>query len=304
MNIRKLKTFVLLIEHKSFSIVAAHLNCSQPAVSRQIKSLENDLNTALLDRNSAHVRPTPAGQFVYGKAKAIIEQWESLQTELQGYHDTLTGNLVIGTSTIPGTYLIPQWVRRFQLQYPKVAVSVEISASEKVLEKLKTEHIDIGIVGSKPQTNDMQFVPVATDSLVFITPADHPLNTLSNDAWSSLTKYDFVLREEGSGTRKMMEDFLSGHGIRLSDLRIVLQVGSTEALISAVEAGIGVSCVSDLAAVPAMKAGRIKIIDGLSSIKRTFYLTMLQKKRNYPIIKAFGTFVQDLDGADDIKSKK
>ncbi|MFB4165984.1 selenium metabolism-associated LysR family transcriptional regulator [Alteribacillus sp. JSM 102045] len=287
MNLRKLENFILIVEKRNFSEVAAHLHCSQPAVSRQIKSLEEDLNISLIDRYSSGIIPTPAGEFLYRQAKEILKQWKRIEVDIQNYHDTLSGRLVIGTSTIPGTYLMPRWIRIFRSQFPNVAVSLEVSDSEKVLEKLEREKIDMAIVGVEPSSPAFYSTAVASDKLVVIAPVDHPLCHSPTESWERLKEFDFVLREEGSGTRKAMEEYLQQHGASLASLRSVLQVGNTEALIAAVEEGVGISCVSHLAAIPAEKSGRIKIIDTLDSVQRTFYLSVLEQRKEKAVIKEF-----------------
>ncbi|MGM0900397.1 MAG: selenium metabolism-associated LysR family transcriptional regulator [Bacillota bacterium] len=301
MNFRKLEAFVLLIEKKSFSDVAAQLGCTQPAISQLIKSLEGDLNLALYDRYSSIIRTTPAGHFVYQKAKSILKQWEELEDGIQVFHNTLTGNLVIGASTIPGTYLVPQYVGEFHRLFPNVNVTVEISDSKKIIDKIINNQVDIGLVGIKPCSNKMVCTEVASDTLVFITPNNHPLSNSNSLSGYNLRHYNFVLREEGSGTRKVMEDYLKIFGIQMSDLHSVIHVGSTEALIAYVEAGVGISCVSMLAAIPAAKSGRIQIAEKIEPFKRSFYLSTLAKNTNLPIIKEFSAIYTAKEIQDEIQ---
>jgi DNA-binding transcriptional LysR family regulator len=287
MNLRKLEAFILVIEKKSFSEAAAYLKCSQPAISQQIKSLEDDLNISLLDRSSPIIQPTPAGNFVYQMAKEIISKWNEMENGIRTFHETLTGTLIIGASTIPGTYLVPQWISEFRRLYPKIEVTVEISDSEKILTKLLNHQIDVGIIGLKPNSKKIKVRAVASDSLVLIAPNNHPLVTSNNNDFKALQEYDFVLREEGSGTRKVMEEYLSQYGLKMTELNSVVCVGSTEALIASVEEGIGISCVSKLAATPASKTGRIQILEGYKPFHRNFYFSTLIEKENHPIIKKF-----------------
>lgn len=300
MNFRKLEAFVLLIEKKSFSDVAAQLGCTQPAISQLIKSLEADFNLALFDRYSSVIRTTPAGHLVYQKAKSILKQWEELEGEIRVFHKTLTGNLVIGASTIPGTYLVPKYVGEFHRLFPNVNVSVEIGDSKKTIEKVINNQVDIGLVGINPCSNKIVSTEVASDTLVFVTPNNHPLTNLSSISGNILRNYNFVLREEGSGTRKVMEEYLTIYGVQISDLHSVVHVGSTEALIASVEAGVGISCVSKLAAIPAANSGRIQIAEKLEPFKRSFYLSTLDKNINNPIIKEFSAMFSAKEIQDEI----
>ncbi|PLR94471.1 selenium metabolism-associated LysR family transcriptional regulator [Bacillus sp. T33-2] len=292
MNLKKLEAFIFVVEKKSFSEAAAKLKCSQPAISLQIKSLEEDLGLELLDRSLSGIQPTPAGISVYQAAKEMIKRWNRLAEELHGFHDNLTGTLTIGASTIPGTYIVPHWMRQFRRLYPKVEVKVEIGDSKEILAKLLDHQIDVGFIGLQPDSEKIKHYPVASDSLVLIAPDGHPLANADHLDFSEVKQYEFVLREEGSGTRKVMDDYLSLHGVRLSELHTVASVGSTEALIASVEAGLGISCVSKLAANHAVKAGRIKIIDKFEPFQRTFYFTSLKGTEKRPIVKEFAELIE------------
>lgn len=287
MNLTKLEAFILVVEKKSFSEAAAALKSSQPTTSLKIKSLEEELGLELLERSTAGMQPTAAGQLVYHAAKEITQRWRLLEDDLHGFQETLTGTLTIGASTIPGTYLVPAWVKTFQSLYPKVDVTIEIGDSKKILDKLLDHQIDVGIIGLKQDYAKLKFKPIASDSLVLITPTGHPVVHSDDADFNQIKQYDFVLREKGSGTRKVMEDYLSIHDCTLSDLHSVVSIGSTEAVIAAVEAGLGISFISKLAALPAAKAGRIQIVEKFAPFLRNFYFTSLTDTENRPIIKEF-----------------
>jgi DNA-binding transcriptional LysR family regulator len=287
MNIKKLEAFIMVVDKKSFSEAAASLKSSQPAISLKIKSLEEDLGLDLLARGISGIQPTAAGMLVYQASKEITQRWSRLEEELFGFQDTLTGSLTIGASTIPGTYLLPNWIKKFRSLYPKVDVTIEIGDSKKMLNKLLDHQIDVGIIGMHQDSNKLKFRSIASDSLVLITPNEHPMLHSSDQNFSQIEQYDFVMREKGSGTRKEMEDYLSIHGFSLSDLKTVVSIGSTEAVIAAVEAGLGISFISKLAALPAAKANRVQMIEKFDPFHRNFYLTTLTEAENRPIIKEF-----------------
>ncbi|MDP4154864.1 MAG: selenium metabolism-associated LysR family transcriptional regulator [Bacillota bacterium] len=291
MNFKKLEAFISVLEKRSFSEAAAALKSSQPAISLKIKSLEEELGIELLDRGRSGVHPTRAGILVYQAAKEIVGRWVQLEDDLLGFQDTLTGTLTIGASTIPGTYLLPGWIKKFRSLYPKVDVKIEINDSRKVLNKLFDHQIDVGILGLHQPSAKMFTKEVASDSLVLIVPVEHEISQSSNLDFNLLKKYDLVLREEGSGTRKEMEECLGLHGCKLADFNSSLSIGSSEAVISAVEAGLGVSFISKLAAVPAVKANRIRMIETLQPFKRNFYFSTLSESENRPIIREFVDFL-------------
>lgn len=291
MNLKKLEAFIYVLEKRSFSEAAAALKSSQPSVSLKIKSLEEELGAELLDRGPSSIQPTPAGSLVYHAAKEIMQRWGRLENELHRFKDTLTGTLTIGASTIPGTYLIPSWIKNFRMLFPKVEVTIEISDSKKILDKLLNHQVDVGIVGIHQQSNKIASIPVSSDSLVLIVPIEHPLSQSSELDFNHLKQYDIILREEGSGTRKEMEELLEMHGYSIAEFDSSILIGSSEAVISAVEAGLGISFVSKLAAEPAAKANRIKIIDTFKPYQRNFYFCTLSETQNRPIIREFTDFL-------------
>jgi DNA-binding transcriptional LysR family regulator len=287
MNLKKLEAFISVIEKKSFSDAASALKGSQPAISLKIKSLEDELGIELLDRSHSGIQPTPAGNHVYKAAKEILQRWEHLEDDLRGFQDTLTGTLTIGASTIPGTYLIPIWIKEFRQLYPNVDVTIEISDSKTILNKLLNHQVDVGITGLHEQSNKIISKPVASDSLVLIVPNEISYSQSNELDFHQLKRFDIVLREEGSGTRKEMEEFLSENGYSLADFKTSVSFGSSEAVISAVEAGLGISFVSKLAADPAARANRIKIVETLKPYQRSFYFSVLSETVNRPVIREF-----------------
>jgi DNA-binding transcriptional LysR family regulator len=293
MNLKKLEAFIMVVEKNSFSEAAAVLKSSQPSVSLKIKSLEDELGFELLDRGVSGIRTTPAGVVVYTAAKDIANRWRMLEGQLGEFQGTLTGTLTIGASTIPGTYLLPGWVKKFRSLFPKVDVKIEIGDSKKILEKLQNHQIDAAIIGMKVESRLLKSKPVALDSLVLVSPVEHPLVQTASAKFSQIQQYDFVLREEGSGTRKMMEHFLAEKGLSLEDLTVAVSIGSTESVIAAVEAGLGISFISRLAAIPAQRAGRIKIIDTFEPYEREFYLVTHTDAENTPMIRQFSEIIEE-----------
>ncbi|WP_066304342.1 selenium metabolism-associated LysR family transcriptional regulator [Bacillus sp. FJAT-29814] len=287
MNLNKLDAFRLVVEKGSFSEAAAALNSSQPAVSLKIKSLEEDLGLTLLDRGTSGIQPTPAGTLVYQAAKEMTQRWRRLADDLHGFQDTLTGSLKIGASTIPGTYLVPSLVREFRDHFPKVEVSIEIHDSEDTVKRLLDQQVDAAIVGVKPASAKLSSLLLTYDSLVLITPNHHPLLEKEEPDFSQLHQYEFVVRESGSGTRRRMEEFIAGYGQEITDLKMGLSIGSTEGVIAAVEAGLGISFVSKLAALPAVKANRVQMVENIDPIPRSIYFTILKEDEHRPIIKEF-----------------
>jgi DNA-binding transcriptional LysR family regulator len=288
MNLKKIQAFVLILEKQSFSEAAECLGLTQPAVSNHMKSLEKDLGVRLLERASSSIKPTPAGSYVYSMGRQLLDQWQEMEEGVQNFHGILTGSLKIGASTIPGTYLLPKWIGKFYELFPKVDIINEIADSEQILARIFNKQIDIGVTGAKSNSPEIISELVATDSLVLISPNGHPLLSSTYERNPcDLVQYNFVLREAGSGTRKSMEEGLKDCGIQVDDLRIVAQFGSTEAIIAAVEEGLGISFVSNLAATPAVNAGRVQLVSIMESFSQRYYLSYLKGRHDNPIMKEF-----------------
>ncbi len=276
MNLKRIKAFILLVEHKSFSAVAQLLSISQPAVSNQIKALEQDLGLVLINRETAE--PSEAGRRVYRRGKKLIEEWDRLVHECDQLQEHLTGQLRIGASTIPGSWLVPAVLKRFRQQFPKVEVSLCVQQSMEVLQQISNGTLDLGIVGILPE--DERFISqlTAQDHLVMIGPP----NTEDVDLSEHLADKPFIFRSESSGTwqaaKKGYHQWSSG-GV-LNDLYCVAKVDTTESVISLVEAGLGYSIVSSYAAHGASKQSRIKVLAHLP-LKRNFYICFL-KEKNQP----------------------
>jgi len=166
MNLKKIETFLLIIEKRSFSAAAESLGMTQPAVSTHVKSLEQDLGVKLIERGASTIQPTPAGNYVYHHGRQLLELAHELEEGVKSFQGVLTGKLRIGASTIPGTYLLPKWLGRFYQLFPKVEVINEISDSKQILERLVDRHIHIAITGDKIDSPEIHSEQVATDSLV------------------------------------------------------------------------------------------------------------------------------------------
>lgn len=279
MNLKRIRTFLLVVIHRNFSTVAELLDISQPAVSKQIKTLEDELGVILLHRDT--IEPTEAGRLVYRKGKELLHAWDQLADECQALQGEISGLLRIGTSTIPGSYLVPGLLREFRERYPRMEVRITVHDSEDVLRMLRDGLLEVGVVGKKPEDEQLIGHVVATDRLLLIGPTDSE----EIDGFGDLKGLPFVFREEGSGTWQAVKESLQQWGGSVSELHNVAEVDSTEAVISLVEAGLGYSIVSDLAARPATRYGRIKVLAELPGT-RNFYLTYPVSKQQHPAIIA------------------
>lgn len=291
MNLKKLEMFMVVVDKGSFSEAAAYFSVSQPAISQQIRSLAHDLQVTLLEKDIAKVQPTPAGYYVYEKGQQLLAEWEAMTEGVQAYRDVLTGSLQIGASTIPDAYLLPYYLGVFHQQFPQVQLQVVSGDSREMFAALADRQIHVAVTAAKPDDERIVSHPMAKDSVVLVAPPTHPLTEMRGTAPKDWLAYDFVIREQGAGTRDSLNRMLSAHGLHEKDLRVGIQVGSTEALIAAVAQGIGVSVVSELAVTRALHDGRIVKIATIEPLYQAYYLCYLERLQHHAIVQAFSNVI-------------
>ncbi len=293
MRIKTLKMLVELVELGSYLAVAAKLNLSQPAVSMQIKLLEETFGTELVVKEAGAIKLTPAGKVVYHKAKEIIAIWDKADLEVQQYRGTAYRRLTIGASTIPSIYLLPVPISRFCERFPQVEITMEVGDSLAISEQLAAKELDLAVVGSKPPGNRFKIQTVAEDSLVLIFPRGSKLAERDLLNIKDLRAERMIIREEGSGTRSALLNALQQAGLPRTVLNISACLGSTEAIIAAVEAGLGVSFVSELAARKAVNNGRVALARLADlEISRRFYLIYYQERETELLLQSFINYLR------------
>lgn len=295
MKINTLKIFVKLIDTGSYSIAAEKMGLTQPAISMQIKSLEEKFATELVFKDKGSLHLTPAGKAVYVNAKEIIARWEKLKITVEDKKDKLFKNIIIGSSTIPSEYILPDVLADFSKDEAEIKSYIEVGDSAEMIDMLEKGEVDVILVGFKPTDNRYETIEILQDSLRLITPLDHKLTQKEKVKINDLKNEDIIIREVGSGTRKAMLNGFQEAGIELNDLKIKCQLGSTEAIIAAVEAGLGVSFISKFASIKAQEHGRVKEIKVEEmNLTRKFYLAFNKNRKNEELIKKFINSVRAL----------
>jgi DNA-binding transcriptional LysR family regulator len=254
----KLKVFCTVAETKSFSKTSEIIHLTQPAVSLQIQALEEIYETKLFDRTSNLITLTEAGEILYKYAKEILSLYAEASKEIGKITGLLKGSVKIGASTTIGNYLLPNIISDFKKSRMKVNINVLIGNTRRVVDLLNSGIIDMGLVEGETSKQKMKIEPFVKDELIFIVPPAHPWTKKKIISILDVTKEPFILREEGSGTRQMIEKFLESHGISIENMKIALILGSTESIKEAVEQGIGISIVSKWAARKEIKYGSLR----------------------------------------------
>lgn len=294
MNLNHLKAFEKVIQLKSFQEAAKQLSVSQPAISLRIQGLEDHFKTKLVKRTGEGMQLTPQGEVVYDRITEILKLWQELETQFLGGEPV--GKLVIGASTIPSEYILPKIIKGFKDIYPDVDFSMKISGSRDVVDWLQNRSVDIAITGEPVKAPILFSKPIFTEKLSIIAPNDFFEEDIKN--FRDLFDVEWILREENSDTRSSLGKTIQALGFSFELMKVVGELGSTEAVIAAVEAGLGITVVSSYAAERAEKFGRVKIIKLHDfQVTRNFYFSCLMENKNLPLISAFLSFIENSNTA-------
>ena len=247
MELNQLKAFCAVVEKRSFSRAGEVVFLSQPTVSLQISSLEQELGTQLLDRRAREITVTKTGETLYQYAKRILRLMNEAQQAIEQLKGLMKGTLTLGASTIPGEYLLPSLLAEFKGLHPAIDIDLQISDTQGVITKVLAHEVEIGFVGTRDKSDKLVFKSLATDKLVLIASADSTWLHQDSLSVEQLRGIPFILRESGSGTRITIKQKLLEKGITEEELNVVMRLGSTAAVKRAVESGLGVSFVSEKA---------------------------------------------------------
>lgn len=294
-NLNQLRAFVSVVQKKSFSTSAKSLGLSQPAITLQIQALESQFGAVLIDRHYKNVSLTEAGDVLYPVAVAILAKIDEAADAVERLSETVSGSLVIGGSTTPGQYLLPKLVGLFRRQYPDVVVRLEIGDTDAVLEKLEGGAVNAAIIGAPAKGRKLTVTECASDELILIAPPGHRLEGRDGSPLSEIAAEELIFRERGSGTRRIIEQFLRERGMSGDDLHVAMELGTSEAVVNAVEQGLGISVVSRWAAEKGLALGTIKEVrlEGLP-VRRAFYLAVAKR----PQTRAMEAFLGYITGAE------
>ena len=256
MDTRQLAAFCEVVERRSFSDAAVRLGVTQPAVSQQVRALEQRLGTQLLDRSGRRVEPTEAGLQLYRGAQRMLAFEEQLLEELGEPEGPLRGTLEIGASTGPAAIVLPLLLCEFQRANADVRVELSVSDTQSVVELVADRRLELGIVGAARRHRSVAFEPFFRDEVILVTPPGHSFAGKTIDL-DDLSQGPLIVMQQGAGVRQMVEDELRKSGRKLRDLEAPLELGLQESVRSAVQAGYGVSFISRRAVESDLAAGTL-----------------------------------------------
>ncbi len=294
MDTRQLAAFCAVVERRSFSQAAERLGVTQPAVSLQVRALEKRLGTQLLDRSGRRVEPTEAGLRLYRGAQRLLSLEEQLLDELAGEAEgELVGELQIGASTGPAAIVVPLLLCEFQRRHSALKVSLTVSDTHSVVERVAARELELGIVGAARRHRAVRFEPFFDDEVILACPPEHAFagRTVSLD---ELRGENLILMQDGAGVRQIVEDELRSLGVRLRDLDVRLELGLQESVRSAVQAGYGLTFISRSAVEPELAAGTLAAaaVEGLDA-KREISLVRASGRSPTRAADAFVEFARD-----------
>jgi len=273
-NLKQLEAFVTTAEYSSFTKAAEALYLTQSTVSAHISALEEVLGVRLIQRGSRRrVQLTAEGKQAYDMAKEILNHCQSLQnlgTTLEQCQ------LVVGASSVPSQYLVPELMSGFLTENPDSRYVLQRGDSDRIHQLLKQGDARLGFVGSANDRENYNYHVISDDRLVLITPNTEHYRKLKSSGTSGrlLLNEPMILREVSSGTRKAMEAYLNRLGVPVRSLNLVAQIDNTEAIKSSVSRGIGVSVVSELTVREELESGKLLSFDlDSGGVYRNIYLT-------------------------------
>ncbi|MEX2103272.1 MAG: selenium metabolism-associated LysR family transcriptional regulator [Gaiellaceae bacterium] len=289
MDTRQLAAFCAVVEKRSFSQAAERLGVTQPAVSLQVRALEERLGQRLIDRSGRRVEPTEAGLRVYSNAKRLLQLEEQLIEEVATGDDAeLGGTLAIGASTGPGAHLVPLLLCEFQRRHPRVRIALAIFDTYAVIDKVAERELELGVVGALRRHRSLTFDPLVQDEIVLAVPPGHPAagGKLTLD---QLREEELISMQEGAGVRQVVEQELRRAGLPARDLEPRLELGLQESVKSAIAAGYGVAFISRTAIEGELAAGTLAVarVEGLEPTRQIWVV----RSRGRPPTRAAEAFL-------------
>ncbi len=277
LNVHQLHIFYTVAERGSFSAAAQTLHMTQPAVTMQVQALEERFGTKLLNRTTKKLELTEAGHRLLPQARKAVELMRDTDVLMANFIEELKGRLQFAASLTIGEYVLPRLLGSFLRRFPEVSVDMKVMNTTEIIDAVAHQGLDFGLIEAPCDVPGFDAEPVMNDELMLVAPTDHPFASRDEVSLEEVIQEPMVLREKGSGTRQIMEDELQRHGVLEAQLHVVSEFGSTGAVKSAVEAGLGLSIISVWTIKHEVALGLLRPvkITGVS-FSRQFYAVRLQ----------------------------
>ena len=290
MNPHHLRTFLAVRRHLNYTRAAEEVFLTQPAVSRQVRQLEEKLGVRLFEQIGKSLHLTDAGETLAVEAEKLLGAMERTAEAVRSHRSAERGSIRIGASTTPGFYLLPDLLGQFHRRFPKVALHYTVENSLRIEQMLVRNELDLGFVGASLSSRELELKPLVEDEIVCFTSPSHRLAKVRRIALSSLEEEMWIIREKGSATRLLFEDWLLS---RKGAIRKSIELTCPETCKALVRAGIGISFMSVHGLRAEIRAKYlVKILVTEMSLKRPIYLAKHSDKRNSPVMESFLAIVE------------
>lgn len=287
-TLHQLTIFGEVVKHNSITRAAEALHMTQPAVSIQLKKLQEALDVELIQVIGKKLHLTEAGEELYHIQQELNERFEGYEAFISQLKGGLKGKLAISAAST-AKYFLPYLLGEFQKKYPLVDISLKVTNRNEVLEHLNRNEFNLAILTQVPSGDDLEAIPFLENPLVMAAPPNHPLRDQKGINVRDLRDETFIFREPGSGTRMVMEKYLAKHGLRPN---VAMELGTNEAVKQAIMAGIGVSLISELSLGPYLEMDRIGILDVQGTPISTQWHILYHKGRtNSPATNNFINYI-------------
>ncbi len=289
MDFRQLEVFCAVVEWNSFSLAAVHLNVSQPTISNHLTNLESFLGTKLIQRTTKTLSLTEQGREFYHYAKQLLRLRDKTLGEFLYMNNK---KLLLGVSSVPGSFLLPAYIAGFKEKYPDIVFDITQSDSRRIISRIEDGILDMGIVGSKLSTDDLVTLPIYKDEMLIATPNTEKYREFkeTNAPIKEILKSPYIVREDGSATRSDTESFLSSIGMDPSSLNTVAHMDNLTTIIGSIESGLGISILSKLVTEKSVNQGTMLTFPlTKSGTHRQYYLIYRKEKED---ISPYREFIQ------------
>jgi DNA-binding transcriptional LysR family regulator len=292
MNFHQLHIFYVVAQRRSITAAAQEVRLTQPAVSLQIRALEKECGLPLFERavsGQARLRLTQAGEALYRSAVSILHTQEETRRVMAELGAATKGKLILGANTTGGMYLLPRIVHAFKQQYPETEIVFQIDATERLYESTLQNVLDMALVGGPTQDRRFGVEPICLDNVVLIASPSHPFAKRRAIALREIKTAPFILPQQGSRTRALVERKLKSAGVLLN---VVMQLHGTEAVKKAVEAGLGLGFVCSYAVEREVALGALALIS-IDRFELTRHMELIYRKQKYfsPVAERFREFI-------------
>ena len=293
-TLQQMEVLVSLVEEGSFSLAARKIPLTQPAITKNIKNVEDSLGVSVVNRSNAGISLTPEGKILYDYALRMIQLRDEAKTKIIKLHENVGGNIYIGASTIPATYILPRALSGFIKKHSDIRTYIKTADSNEAMYMVLDNEVEIGFIGMKPLNKKLMAEPLWKDRLVLAVPKLHHWYKKKSITLSELLNEKFVIREKGSATRDLFESCLKeSKSISLAQFNICSELGSSEAIKEAVIAGLGVSLISIHAVERELSQGLLfEVPISGCTLERNFYLIYKRQFDFLPFHKTFINFIK------------